>query len=183
MSASFLVQTNEGLTMQMTRLSEQNALLRQMLESEEKKTLKLQEDLLSNMTSLVKNFTSSRSESLHAAGQQVQNVVSKGAEEMKAFGKRHSHTVDDALRHTERTAHSIKEKARAGHGANEDASRAIRAVGKEAAGAFQGVQAEFVGSVEGQAEEVRRLKEDLAEGVSSGMFPCTFSWMITLTHM
>jgi hypothetical protein len=155
--------------MQMTRLNEQNTLLRQMLESEEKKTLKLQEDLLSNMAALVKGFTTSRSESLHAAGQQVQEVVSKGAEEMKAFGKLHAHTVDNALRHTERTSHSVKEKARLGYGAGEDARRAIRAVGQEAAGALQGVQAQFGGTIEGQVKEVRRLKEGLAEGVSTGI--------------
>ena len=167
-----IMYTANSIMIQMTRLSEQNVLLRQMLESEEKKTLKLQEDLLSNMASLVKNFTSSRSESLHAAGQQVQEVVSKGAEEMKAFGKLHSHTVEDALRHTDRTAHSIKEKARVGQGAGDDARRAIRTVGKEAAGALQGVQAEFGGRVEGQAEDVRRLKDELAGGVSSGMLFC-----------
>jgi hypothetical protein len=152
----------------MTRLNEQNALLRQMLESEEKKTLKLQDDLLSNMASLVKGFTSSRSESLHAAGQQVQEAASKGAEEMKVFGKLHAHTVDDALRHTDRASQSIKEKARIGYGAGEDARRAIRAVGQEAGGALQGVQVEFGGAVDGQAKEVKRLKEGLSEGVSTG---------------
>jgi len=154
--------------MQVTRLKEQNVLLRQMLESEEKKTLKLQDDLLSNMTSLVKSFTLSRSESLQTVSQQAQETVSKSTEEMKAFGKVHANTVDDALRHAKRASHLIKEKARIGHGAAEDACQAIRSVGKEANGTLQGVQAQLASKIDGQAKDVRRFKEGLTDGVASG---------------
>jgi hypothetical protein len=141
-----------------------------MLESEEKKTLKLQEDLLSNMTSLVKNFTSSRSESLHEAGKKVQDAVSKGAKEMELFGKLHGRAVDDVLRHGHNVIQTVSDKAQEGHSAGENARSHVHLIGKTTHGLVTNMHKEFAGRVDGQLQEVRRQKEELRKGASTGAY-------------
>lgn len=158
----------EAVSSEVKRLNEQNTLLRQMLESEERKTLELQEDLLSNMSSLVKRFVSSRTESLHAAGQKVQGVVRKGAKEMESFGKQHGRAVDDVLRHGDRVVQEVSDKAQRGRAAGEDALRAVRAVDSKARLSARDMRDGLEGRIDGQLEELRKQKETLSKGAATG---------------
>ncbi|KAG8817465.1 hypothetical protein FRC17_011221 [Serendipita sp. 399] len=110
------------------RLNKEVEVLRQMLKTEQEKTLKRQDDLLSNVASLVREFTSSQNEALHGTSQRAQEVIWKGAEEMKSLRKTHNQAVTHLLRQGDHAAETISDRAQQGNAAGDVALRSVRSV-------------------------------------------------------
>lgn len=153
---------------QIQRLHEQNALLKKMLASEEEKALALQADLVSNMTSLIQNFTTTRSEHLREAALNVQGAISQGAEEMESFGKLHGKAVTDVLGHGKRVISTVTDRSKIGQEANSKALHAIKTVTGGVQTGLGEMQRGIGGEINGQVETFRKHKEGLDKGATAG---------------
>jgi hypothetical protein len=139
-----------------------------MLASEEEKALTLQADLVSNMASLIQNFTTTRSEHLREAASNVQSAISQGAEEMESFGLRHGKAVTDVLGHGKRVISTVSERSKVGQEANNKALSAIKSVGGGVHSGLVEMQRGIGGEINGQLETFRKHKEGLDKGASAG---------------
>ncbi|KAG8855775.1 kinesin motor protein cin8 [Serendipita sp. 411] len=160
---------DETVDSEVRRLREQVTFLRQMLETEQKKTLKRQDDLLSNVASLVKEFTLSQNETLQATNKKVQEVVWKGAEGMQSLRQGHDQAVSNLLRQGDRAAQTISERAQRGKTAGDIALQNVESIDTKTRASTTKIQRGMESKVNKQMEEVRKQKDTLTKGANTSI--------------
>lgn len=141
-----------------------------MLESEERKTQAMQDDLLANVSSLVTNFTSQRNKSLREAGQSVRKAIEEGMDGMKSFSTDYATKMDSIIADGTAMGDVVSSTDDNGRAGAEELKNALDVVAGEVRNGLTSYQHSVADALNEQTASFKSQKESLDVTISGGPF-------------
>lgn len=111
--------------LQIKRLQHQNEILLRLVDSEKVETEKMRNELVSHVTSMIHNFTSSRDTSLRDAVKKISAELVDGQHEVEKFKFNHGSSVDGTLTHQKEMLGRLEKRSSESRRARDNGGRAL----------------------------------------------------------
>jgi dsDNA-specific endonuclease/ATPase MutS2 len=158
------------LLFQNQRLKAENTLLRQMLEADTRQALELENALTSKISSLIKEYSSTRSKALQDNAQSLQDALKDSLKENESFTKQHPRVFDGLRAHSGKMTQIVTDHASRRRTAEQQVSKAVWAVEENVKAVMSEMSHEFGRVMDGQGREIRDSIETSSKDISAGTF-------------
>lgn len=158
------------LLFQNQRLKAENTLLRQMLDADTKQALELESTLTSKISSLIKEYSSTRSKALQDNARSLQDALKDSLKENESFTKLQPRTFDGLRTHSGKMTQIVTDHASRRRTAEQKVSKAVWAIDENVKAVMSEMSQEFGRVMDGQGCEIRDSIESSSKEISAGTF-------------